>query len=62
MTNDEADTMIEDCENRESRLTDWERSFIDSLANQRRGDNPFTLTDRQVSVLERIWNKATERG
>jgi hypothetical protein len=31
---DEYITLIEDCEKREERLSDWERGFIDSLRRQ----------------------------
>lgn len=53
-------TMIEDCEKRESRLTDWEGGFIDSLRNQiEAGRSP---TQKQIETLEKIWEKATEKG
>lgn len=52
--------MIEDCEKRESRLSDWEREFIASLSEQiGRGR---TLTPKQAETLERVWNEATRRG
>ncbi len=58
--NDEAHTMIEDCEKRESRLTDWERDFISSVSEHLgRGR---ALTPKQAETLERIWDKATKRG
>lgn len=60
MTNEEADTMIEDCENRESRLGDWARGFVDSVKSQRAAGK--TLTEKQADTLESIWNKATEKG
>ena len=31
---DEYVTMLDDCEKREERLTDWERGFVDSLRSQ----------------------------
>ena len=31
---DEYLTMLDDCEKREERLTDWERGFVDSLRRQ----------------------------
>lgn len=52
--------MIEDCEKRDTRLTDWETDFIDSLGRQlAEGRRP---TPKQIEVLDRIWEKATERG
>ncbi len=54
---DEHPAMIEDCEKRESKLTDWERSFIDSLSAQvARGR---ALTDKQAAALDRIWERVT---
>ena len=53
-------TMLEDCEKRESRLTDWERSFVDSLASQLdAGRRPSV---KQIEVLDNIWERATARG
>lgn len=49
--------MLDDCETRESRLTDWERSFIDSLA-----DRGFPPTEKQVDTLNAIWDRVTEKG
>lgn len=55
---DEYLTMIDDCEKREQRLTDWERGFIDSLGRQlAQGRRP---TDRQIETLDDIWEKATK--
>lgn len=49
--------MIEDCEKRESNLSDWERSFIDSISMQMsRGGS---LTDKQAETLDRIWERIT---
>lgn len=57
---DDAHTMIDDCEKRESRLTDWEREFIANVSEQLgRGRG---LSPKQAETLERIWDKATERG
>ena len=52
--------MIDDCEARESRLSDWERSFVDSISEQIA--QGISLTPRQAETLDRIWEKATERG
>lgn len=52
--------MIEDCETRSSRLTEWEAAFIDSLKKQlEKGHRPST---KQTDVLDSIWEKATKRG
>lgn len=53
-------TLLEDCEKRESRLTDWERGFVDSLRRQiEEGRRP---TRKQVETLDAIWERATARG
>ena len=52
--------LIEDCEKREHRLTDWERGFIDSLKQQiAQGRRP---TPKQVERLSDIWESATKGG
>jgi hypothetical protein len=57
---DEYVMMLEDCEKRESRLTDWERGFVDSLQNQiASGRRP---SPKQVETLDDIWGRATARG
>ena len=51
---------IDDCEARESRLTDWERGFLESLREcLEEGKRP---SPRQVETLDNIWNKATAKG
>ena len=52
--------LIADCEARESRLSEWEAGFIDSIRRQL--EHGRTLTGPQDETLNRIWNKATERG
>lgn len=52
--------MLGDCEARESRLTDWERGFIDSIRDQI--DNGRAPTPKQIEVLDQIWERATARG
>ena len=49
--------MVEDCQNRESMLSDWERGFIDSLAKQMADGR--SLTEKQADKLESIWTKIT---
>ncbi len=50
--------MVEDCEARESRLTDWERKFISSIGEQLENERP--LSEKQVESLEQIWDRVTE--
>lgn len=52
--------LIDDCEKRESRLTDWERGFVDSLRSQIERDR--RPTSKQVEALDEIWERATARG
>lgn len=49
--------MIEDCEKRESQLTDWEAGFIDSISKQ---IAVRPLSAKQAETLERIWERVTE--
>lgn len=49
--------MIRDCMARESKLSDWERSFIDSLDHRLSGGKP--LTDSQKEKLDQIWERVT---
>ena len=54
---DEYLRMLEDCEKRESKLSEWEASFIDSLSVQiGRGRTP---TAKQIEVLDRVWERVT---
>ncbi len=52
--------MVEDCEARESRLSDWETNFIDSINDQL--FKSIGLSRKQSDILNTIWEKATERG
>ena len=59
-TQDEVLQMISDCEARESRLSEWEAGFIDSINKQVEKDR--SLTEKQDETLNRIWEKVTENG
>ena len=52
--------LIEDCEYRESRLSDWDRGFIDSVKKQLESNRP--LSRKQSELLDEIWEKATAAG
>jgi hypothetical protein len=57
---DEYITLLDDCEKREDRLTDWERGFVDSLRHQIEvGRRPSA---KQIDALDNVWNRATARG
>lgn len=49
--------MVLDCESRESKLTDWERGFIDSLGKQIAEGR--RLSEKQASRLDEIWERVT---
>lgn len=57
---DELLTMVEDCEKRESRLTEWEAGFIDSVRGWLESEKP--LSKKQIEMLERVWERATKNG
>lgn len=52
--------MIEDCENRESRLSPREGEFIDSIKKQM--EKGRTLSPAQDSWLDDIWERVTKDG
>jgi hypothetical protein len=57
---DEYVQLLDDCEQREENLTDWERSFVDSLRRQiTEGRRP---TPKQIEALDRAWERATAKG
>lgn len=49
--------MIEDCQQREEKLSDWDRGFIDSI--EQRLSRGGTLTDKQRDTLDAIWDRVT---
>lgn len=52
--------LIEDCEHREQRLQDWERTYIDSFKHQL--GQGRTLSKKQDELLTEIWERATAKG
>ena len=54
---DEYAQMIADCEKRESKLSDWERGFIDSLEQQI--SNGKAPSRKQIERLDEIWERVT---
>lgn len=49
--------LVTDCVNRQSKMTDWEVDFIASISDQL--DAGRDLSERQMEILERIWEKVT---
>ena len=57
---DEYVTMLEDCEKRSEKLTDWECGFVDSgLRGVADGRRPIA---KQVETRDNVWERATKRG
>ena len=52
--------MIDDCEDRESKLSEWDINFLESIRN--RVEQGISPTIRQITVLENIWEKSTKDG
>lgn len=57
---DEYLQQIDDCERRESRLTDWERNFLDSL--RRQIEDGRAPSPKQIECLDKAWERVTARG
>jgi len=53
-------TLIDDCETRSERLTDWECSFVDSIKTQIAQGR--RLSPKQIERLDECWERATARG
>lgn len=56
-THEDHPQMVKDCENRESKLTDWERGFIDSISKQLAEGR--RLSAKQTETLDNIWERVT---
>ena len=57
---DEYLQLVDDCEKRESRLSEWEQNFISSIRDRLEEEKP--LTPKQTETLDKIWERATSRG
>lgn len=55
-TQDDVLQMLDDCEKRSEKLTDWELGFVDDVQKQIE-TRPLSL--RQLETLERIWERVT---
>lgn len=56
-TQEEYDQMILDCMNRESKMSEWERGFIQSVHEYTRDGG--CLSQKQMAIVDRIWEKVT---
>lgn len=45
--------MVEDCETRQEKMSEWEQSFIDSISRRE------SITNKQKETLDKIWEKVT---
>ena len=50
---DEIIDMLNDCNNRESKLSDWEKDFIQTVYEQ------DFITDKKKEKLDLIWERIT---
>jgi len=57
---DEYLTLIDDCEARESRLSEWEQGFVQSI--RERLEKGVPLTPKQTETLSNVWERATAKG
>ena len=57
---DEYRQLIEDCRNRAQYISSWDADFLDSIEG--RLDKNVPLTQKQIDVLDSIWERATKRG
>lgn len=56
-TNDDFMKMVRECLNDDSdRLSEWEQNFLDDIF-RRNASQPVVLSDRQRSVIQKIWAK-----
>ena len=56
---DEYLQMIYDCEQREGKLSDWERNFLSALRENLERDFPLPLSERQLGKLDEVWERVT---
>ena len=49
--------MIDDCAEREGKLSDWERGFISSVGDK--ADKGIMLSTREREILNNTWERVT---
>lgn len=57
---DESLQLLEDCEARSERCSDWELQFLDSIRRQL--EEGRRLSQKQEDRLSEIWEKVTKKG
>ena len=58
--NAEHQQLVDDCEAREARLSDWERGFVDSV--KAKLATGASLTKGQAEKLDEVWERVTAKG
>lgn len=51
----ETEQMIQDCINRQEKMSEWEQGFVQSLEEK----GSIHLTAMQLAKLEQIWERIT---
>jgi len=54
---EECIAMINDCFEREGKLSDWERGFMSTCLDMT--DKHIMLSERQREILDNIWERVT---
>lgn len=57
LTHNEAISMLDDLDNMDRQVTDWEADFLDSLLKCAENRPTWVPTERQATVLERMYRK-----
>ena len=52
--------MIEDCENRDTKMNDWQCGFIDSISIKMADGKGLTVNE--INKLNETWEMVTENG
>lgn len=58
--NEEYLQMINDCFDRESQLSDWERGFMSTCLGM--AEKNIMLSGKQREILDRVWERVTVNG
>lgn len=60
ISNEDFQAMLIDCERRIQKLEDWEAAFVKSIRSElNQGVNP---NQRQKQIIDKLWDKATEKA
>ena len=56
---EECAMMLKDCMNHESKLSQWESDFLQSLHEQIENENFIEFSQTQIAKLDQIWERVT---